>query len=631
MMLANVSLGKVQKPARLGVDPSESSTGKSTATEANTTPKDYNKSDNSIIGSSSSNLSSASIRVLPDMAFGNGNPMDIDEDLHSRQLSAYGRETMRRLFASNVLVSGMQGLSLLGWMHRKFRANEPLKDFSVGKPSLDDQQYYPKSNFGTKSLGKAQRDNHLQKSLFSLEAARVEADDFEEESSVAISKLFHGFLTIGTLGSDPVITDPSTPTFATSVENITEKETEVTENELKLINDELEKVIGAEGDGCNDSSGRNSHVSTGRNSYVSTGRSSHGSTITLSEKPLEGTETNGNGTTICPLQGYLFGSAIELPETTTVVKQEHRTSLGELFQRTKIAEENYVAKSERGEKRTENETDKSVIHLMKKMLKKRMVHGSSRSCTTSTGGNVDSASSETKLHKGYLFVSAIELPETTTVVKKEHRISLGELFQRTKIAEENYVDKSERGEKRTEKETDKSAIHLMKKMLKKRMVHGSSRSCTTSTGGNVDSASSETKLQKDALASPGYVLSDWFPNSTNYCIQILHMFHRKVHPESSTATKISRYFLREPSQERALDSSRATPTHPKSHSVEAIQMRTGNSGSKQMQAVTKNLKDIQGPALAIVLERLKHSGTFQGVLFSCFGDGLLAAPPLSCS
>ncbi|XP_028060034.1 protein LAZY 1-like isoform X3 [Camellia sinensis] len=315
---------------------------------------------------------------------------------------------------------------LLGWMHRKFRANEPLKDFSVGnsctclsgKPSLDDQQYYPKSNFGTKSLGKAQRDNHLQKSLFSLEAARVEADDFEEESSVAISKLFHGFLTIGTLGSDPVITDPSTPTFATSVENITEKETEVTENELKLINDELEKVIGAEGDGCNDSSGRNSHVSTGRNSYVSTGRSSHGSTITLSEKPLEGTETNGNGTTICPLQGYLFGSAIELPETTTVVKQEHRTSLGELFQRTKIAEENYVAKSERGEKRTENETDKSVIHLMKKMLKKRMVHGSSRSCTTSTGGNVDSASSETKLHKILHMFHRKVHPESSTAVRK---------------------------------------------------------------------------------------------------------------------------------------------------------------------------------------------------------------------
>ncbi|KAE8099133.1 hypothetical protein FH972_017137 [Carpinus fangiana] len=44
------------------------------------------------------------------MALGNGNSPDIDEDLHSRQLAVYGRETMRRLFASNVLVSGMQGL-----------------------------------------------------------------------------------------------------------------------------------------------------------------------------------------------------------------------------------------------------------------------------------------------------------------------------------------------------------------------------------------------------------------------------------------------------------------------------------------------------------------------------------------
>ena len=44
------------------------------------------------------------------MARRDSNPADIDEDLHSRQLAVYGRDTMRRLFASNVLVSGMQGL-----------------------------------------------------------------------------------------------------------------------------------------------------------------------------------------------------------------------------------------------------------------------------------------------------------------------------------------------------------------------------------------------------------------------------------------------------------------------------------------------------------------------------------------
>ncbi|XP_077217611.1 ubiquitin-activating enzyme E1 1-like [Tasmannia lanceolata] len=46
------------------------------------------------------------------MAFDGTNPNDIDEDLHSRQLAVYGRETMRRLFASNVLISGMQGLGV---------------------------------------------------------------------------------------------------------------------------------------------------------------------------------------------------------------------------------------------------------------------------------------------------------------------------------------------------------------------------------------------------------------------------------------------------------------------------------------------------------------------------------------
>ncbi|XP_010937922.1 ubiquitin-activating enzyme E1 1 isoform X2 [Elaeis guineensis] len=38
------------------------------------------------------------------------NGADIDEDLHSRQLAVYGRETMRRLFASSVLISGLNGL-----------------------------------------------------------------------------------------------------------------------------------------------------------------------------------------------------------------------------------------------------------------------------------------------------------------------------------------------------------------------------------------------------------------------------------------------------------------------------------------------------------------------------------------
>lgn len=67
------------------------------------------KADNTTSGENT-NSSSTDGGVPVSMAMSDGNAADIDEDLHSRQLAVYGRETMRRLFASNVLVSGMQGL-----------------------------------------------------------------------------------------------------------------------------------------------------------------------------------------------------------------------------------------------------------------------------------------------------------------------------------------------------------------------------------------------------------------------------------------------------------------------------------------------------------------------------------------
>lgn len=310
-------------------------------------------------------------------------------------------------------------MKLLGWMHRKFRQNscEPLKDFTIGhsctcltgQPSPDDQQYYPKPNSGLNNRTirqLSQKDNYFRKSFAGLDSAiRVEGqeeeyeepDDFGMEES---SAFFHGFLAIGTLGSDPLLADPSTPTFGFSFDNITEKETEVTENELKLINDELEKVLAAE---ANDSSARNSHVSS----------------ITLSGK-------KSVDEAVCPLKGYLFGSSIELQETTVAVaKKEHRTSLGELFQRSKIAEETSCgSKSERGEKRTEKEGDKSKVHLMKKMLKKTMPHAASASASSKGSGvgtTVDSASPETKLHKIlHMFHKKVH-PESSRAAQKSHK------------------------------------------------------------------------------------------------------------------------------------------------------------------------------------------------------------------
>lgn len=288
-------------------------------------------------------------------------------------------------------------------MHRKFRQNSSdlLKDFAIGnsctcltgQASVDDQHCYSKANYG-KQCQKEQ----LRKSFGGVESAKGEEEEEYEDESV--SELFHGFLAIGTLGNDPI----STPTFAISVDNITERETEVTESELKLINDELEKVLGGEG--------QDHEYSSGRNSHVSTGRSSHGSSITLSGKAMEG----GVESTVCPLQGYLFGSAIELSETTaSVAKKEHRTSLGELFQRTKIAEDHNSGsggKWDKEEKRaTDKEADKSAVHIMKKMLKKKMLQAS----RTSTN---DSASQETKLHKILQMFHRKVHPESSTSLQK---------------------------------------------------------------------------------------------------------------------------------------------------------------------------------------------------------------------
>ncbi|PNX86334.1 ubiquitin-activating enzyme E1 1-like protein, partial [Trifolium pratense] len=71
-------------------------------------------SDRSLSGSNNNNSNSEKevdqgTYVMP---VGDNNPQEIDEDLHSRQLAVYGRETMRRLFGADVLVSGMQGLGV---------------------------------------------------------------------------------------------------------------------------------------------------------------------------------------------------------------------------------------------------------------------------------------------------------------------------------------------------------------------------------------------------------------------------------------------------------------------------------------------------------------------------------------
>ncbi|MBA0750641.1 hypothetical protein Gogos_002044 [Gossypium gossypioides] len=248
-------------------------------------------------------------------------------------------------------------------MQHKLRPSniEPFKDFTIGNyctcllahSSLSDHQGYEyESRYSTLSQ------QEIENSLTEFQGKGGE-DNFGDETSNVISELFQGFLTIGTLGSQQIMSEPETPTFKVSLDNITEDETEVTENDLKLINDELGRFLEAEAEehGSNESSGRNSQVST----------------ITLSGKAIQAAASveECGKTILCPLQGYLFGSSVELPEPRFEVKKE-KASLAELFYRTKVAEEynnNPMEKSGKEDTQTK-QTTKPVKHLIKKILKK---------------------------------------------------------------------------------------------------------------------------------------------------------------------------------------------------------------------------------------------------------------------
>ncbi|KAL5697404.1 E1 ubiquitin-activating enzyme [Ranunculus cassubicifolius] len=73
---------------------------------------DNNNSKNSNSNNNQINFTHGSSETVnpSNMALDAEKPAEIDEDLHSRQLAVYGRETMRRLFASDILISGIQGL-----------------------------------------------------------------------------------------------------------------------------------------------------------------------------------------------------------------------------------------------------------------------------------------------------------------------------------------------------------------------------------------------------------------------------------------------------------------------------------------------------------------------------------------
>lgn len=235
---------------------------------------------------------------------------------------------------------------------------------------VDDEDIYLKPGFGFTTMQSDSR-NYEQSSL------GVEANNVLEKSGDLSnsSDIFHGFLTIGTLGSEP-----ATPTFSLAFENMIELPDEVTEDDIKLINYELEKFLEAETkeDRCDQSPGRTSHASI----------------ITLAGKHMEETEDENDGKTLtCPLQGYLFGSTIELPDKMIDMRKE-KPSSPELFQGTIAENESFKLNIEKKEALVKH-SNKSALSFVKKMLKKL--------CTSSHGSSTydssDSYSTKKKLQK----------------------------------------------------------------------------------------------------------------------------------------------------------------------------------------------------------------------------------------
>lgn len=244
-----------------------------------------------------------------------------------------------------------------------FVSANPCMCLSVQTP-VDDEDMYLKPGFGFKTAQLCSQD--CEQSSFGGEANNNVLKKCGDLSNS--SDFFHGFLTIGTLGSEP-----ATPTFSMAFENMIELPDEVTEDHLKLINYELEKFLETETkvDCCDQSPGR-----------------------TNASKHTEGTEDENDGKTLtCPLQGYLFGSTIELPDKM-IDNRKEKSSCVEVYQGIITAKESFKVNIEKKEMLVK-QSNKSALSFVKKMLKK-LCTSSHCSSTYDSGG---SYSTKKKLHK----------------------------------------------------------------------------------------------------------------------------------------------------------------------------------------------------------------------------------------
>ncbi|XP_064979536.1 protein LAZY 1-like isoform X1 [Musa acuminata AAA Group] len=315
-------------------------------------------------------------------------------------------------------------MKLLGWMHRKFRQNsgDVLKDYGSGGTC--------NCLSGRPSLGEdLHRRRRSQYEPFKARSLRLEVEELIDGGNAAMEELLGGLLTIGTLGSgtgpiedkedeeeeeeeeneagseddekqltvsaeeEEVVVTPA------ALEAIAEKEAEsTTETDLLVVSAELEKVLTAEAE---KGGGR---ISSARSSYA--------------------------GSAACPLQGFLFGSSIEVAETMATAadaRKERRASLGELFMISRITEEEAGGGSGTAEQvklaggNDEDGKSTAEICLMKKKMTKR------RGAKGSDGGGPSNGSTvETKFQKILQFFHKKVHPESSIMSKKPSKTGKNE-------------------------------------------------------------------------------------------------------------------------------------------------------------------------------------------------------------
>jgi len=90
-------------------------------------------------------------RAKMDNGAANGG-VDIDENLHSRQLAVYGREVMRRMAGASVLVSGANGLGVeIGepwWRRPVRRVNRYVEGLQIIQRALQRHRRRPRYAVG---------------------------------------------------------------------------------------------------------------------------------------------------------------------------------------------------------------------------------------------------------------------------------------------------------------------------------------------------------------------------------------------------------------------------------------------------------------------------------------------------